>query len=179
MHTIKFGNTSITYSVTKSKRRKTSQIIVDDEGVEIKAPITKTDSEIRRMVSSKIEWIFKKQMEFEDRRNRTPAKIKPKTAQYLEERVCKMASKMGLKPSRVIVKNLKSRWGSCTKNGTITINAALAKAPLTVIDYVAVHELCHIKIRDHSWRFWSLVRRYCKNYEQQIQWLESSSRYIL
>lgn len=179
MHTIKFGNTAITYSVTKSKRRKTSQIIVDDKGVEIRTPITKTDSEIKRIVSGKLEWIFKKQLEFEDKQNRTPAKIKPKTVQYLEKRVWTMASKMDLKPPRVIVKNLKSRWGSCAKNGTIAINAALTKAPPPVIDYIVVHELCHLKIPDHSWRFWSLVSRYCKNYKQQIQWLESSSRSIL
>ena len=61
---IRFGNSTITYSIVKSKRRKTSQIIVDAKGVVVQTPLSKKDSEIKKMVSNKKEWIFKKRLEF-------------------------------------------------------------------------------------------------------------------
>ena len=177
-HSIKFGDDTITYSITKSRRRKTSAIIISDDEIEVRTPFAKTDSEIRKMVLGKMGWIVKKQLEFADRQI-THAKVEPRTVQYLEEHVWAMASKMNLKPSKVMVKSLKTRWGSCTKTGVITINAVLCKAPQSVVNYVIVHELCHLRFPDHSWRFWNLVSRHCKNYEQQVKWLGSSSKTIL
>ena len=176
MHQLTFGDTIIPYIVTKSTRRKTSEIIVSKEGVEIKTPNTKTDSEIKQLMSSKAKWIFEKQLQIASREHTIQSSVTPKTTAYLEGRVWQMASRMNLKPTRIVTKNLKSRWGSCTKNGVITINASLAQAPQAVVDYVAVHELSHLKFHDHSWRFWRLVKRYCQDYELQIKWLDSHSR---
>ena len=52
------------------------------------------------------------------------------------------------------------RWGSCTARGTITVNPFLLQAPSSCIDYVIVHELCHLSVPDHSPAFWDLVNRY-------------------
>ena len=111
---IKFGNSTITYSIVKSKRRKTSQIIVDSKGVLVQTPLSKKDSEIKRMVSNKKEWIFKKRLEFKDKR-KNKLKTKTKTIQYLEKRTWKIANQIGLVPSKVVIKKLKSRWGSADK----------------------------------------------------------------
>lgn len=169
---IKYGNSLITYTITKSKRRKTSQIIVDEKGVEVQTPITKKESEIKRMVSDKKEWIFKKQLEFSDRAKRKQIKVKTRTSSYLEKRTWKLASKMGIIPSKVVVKKLKSRWGSASKTGMIRLNEALTKTPPKIIDYVIIHELCHLKIHDHSSKFWNLLYRYDKNYKEKMSWLE-------
>lgn len=169
---VTLGNSTITYSVTKSNRWKTSEIIVDANGVEVKTPLAKKDSEIRQMVSNKKEWIFKKQLEFADRRKRGWTKSKAKTAKYLENRTWKLAAEMGVKPSKVSIKSMKTRWGSLTKSGVITLNRAIARAPPRIIDYVIIHELCHLKIPDHSSRFWSMLYAHDKKFEDKKRWLD-------
>lgn len=168
---VTFGNSIITYSVTKSNRRKTSEIIVDVNGVEIKTPLSKKDSEIKQIISNKKEWIFKKQLEFSNRKKRR-VKSKEKTAKYLEDRTWKLATRLGVKPSKVSIKNMRTRWGSSTKSGIITLNRAIARAPPRVIDYVILHELCHLKIPDHSSRFWSLLYAHDKKFEENKKWLD-------
>ena len=168
---IRFGNSTITYTISKSKRRKTSQIIVDSKGVLVQTPLSKKDSEIKKMVTNKKEWIFKKRLEFKDKR-KNKLKTKTKTIQYLEKRTWKIANQIGLIPSKVVIKKLKSRWGSADKNGVVTINKVLTKTPPRIIDYIIVHELCHLKIRDHSYRYWGLVRKYSPKYKNHVKWLE-------
>ncbi|MCV0392103.1 MAG: M48 family metallopeptidase [Nitrosopumilus sp.] len=173
---IRFGNSSITYTISKSKRRKTSQIIVDSKGVQVQTPLSKTNSEIKKMVTNKKEWIFKKRLEFQDKKNRKRVKTKTKTLEYLERRTWKLASKIGVKPSQVVVKKLKSRWGSAGKTGIITLNEVLLKTPPRIIDYVIIHELCHLKIRNHSSKFWSLLYSHDKKFQDKINWLELHSK---
>ena len=115
---IRFGNSTIAYSIVKSKRRKTSQIIVDAKGVVVQTPFSKKDSEIKKMVEGKSEWIFKKRLEFRDKRKKK-IKTKTKTGEYLEKRTWKIGNQIGIIPNKVIIKKLKSRWGSADKNGTI------------------------------------------------------------
>ena len=168
---IRFGNSTITYTISKSKRRKTSQIIVDSKGVLVQTPLSKKDSEIKKMVTNKKEWIFKKRLEYKDKR-KNKINTKEKTLEYLEKRTWKIANQIGLIPSKVVIKKLKSRWGSADKNGVVTINKVLTKTPPRIIDYIIVHELCHLKIRDHSYRYWGLVRKYSPKYKNHVKWLE-------
>lgn len=175
---VTLGNSTITYSVTKSNRWKTSEIIVDADGVEVKTPMAKKDSEIRQMVSNKKEWIFKKRLEFADKRKRGGIKSKAKTTKYLEDRTWKLAARVGVKPSKVSIKNMKTRWGSSTKSGIITLNRMIAKAPPRIIDYVIIHELCHLKIPDHSSRFWSMLYEHDKRFEDKKRWLDQHDLFI-
>jgi predicted metal-dependent hydrolase len=85
-----------------------------------------------------------------------------------------LAEKIGVKPKKIVVKNLKSRWGSAGKTGTITLNRALTKTPPRIIDYVIIHELCHLKIKGHGSKFWNLVYHYDKNFEVNIKWLTTN-----
>lgn len=173
------GFDSMTYTVTRSERRKTSQITVYSSGaVEVRVPITKRDSEIEQMVLDKKEWILRKQAEFSERRKGKKAQA-ARTRDYLEERTWQIASKMDAKPSKIMIKSLRSRWGSCTKNGVINLNSAVLKMPPPVIDYVIVHELCHLKVRDHSPQFWELVRKHSPQYKKRIKWLESNAELVL
>ena len=174
-----FGNSTITYTVTRSNRIKTSEIIVDEKGIEVKVPLAKNGHEIRQMVSGKRRWILKKLLEFEDMANKKPPKVKPKTAKYLEESTLKWASKIGVEPSKIIVKNLKSRWGSATKSGVVTLNIEISRAPPEIIDYIIIHELCHLKIPDHSRLFWDLVYTYDGDFESKKRWLEHNFERLL
>ena len=95
-----------------------------------------------------------------------------KSSKLFETRISKISKKLKLKPRKIIIKNLKDRWGSATSDSTINLNMNLIKAPSSVIDYVILHELCHLKIKGHSYKFWQMVKRYMPNYEDQKRWLE-------
>ena len=95
-----------------------------------------------------------------------------KSSQIFSRHLNKISKKLKLKPRKIIIKNLKDRWGSATSDDTINLNMNLIKAPRSVIDYVILHELCHLKIKGHSYKFWQMVRRYMPNYDEQKRWLE-------
>nr|WP_255259871.1 M48 family metallopeptidase [Lentibacillus sp. CBA3610] len=63
------------------------------------------------------------------------------------------------------------RWGTCTPDGYIYINWRLIMAPLRVFDYVIVHELTHLKIKDHSPAFWKIVKSILPDFEERKEWL--------
>ena len=65
------------------------------------------------------------------------------------------------------------RWGSCTRSGTILLNLALVKAPVTCIDYVVMHELCHLKEPNHGPGFFRLLSRFMPDWESRKERLES------
>ncbi len=75
-------------------------------------------------------------------------------------------NKTGLNPNKISFKKMKTRWGSCSSNKNISINILLAKYDKSIIDYVILHELCHLKEMNHSYKFWHLVEKYMQNYKQ-------------
>lgn len=178
---IRFGKSTIQYGIIKSKRRKTSEIRVDENGVEIRTPFHKKNSEIREIVKEKSKWIYKKQIEYKQQKKiRKNLRFKTKLRDtYLEKRTQKIASKIGIKPSKIVVKLLKNRWGSATEKRVINLNSQLLKAPKDVIDYIIIHELCHLKIKNHSFRYWGLVRKFMPNYIEKKDWLEKNGKHIL
>lgn len=82
------------------------------------------------------------------------------------------AKKYNLHPRHIKIKTQKSRWGSCGIHNDININWLLILAPPEVMEYVVVHELCHIKERNHSARFWQLVEAHLPDYKKQRNWLK-------
>jgi predicted metal-dependent hydrolase len=82
------------------------------------------------------------------------------------------AGKFQLYPRFIRVKTQKSRWGSCGIHNDININWLLILAPPQVMEYVVVHEICHIKERNHSARFWDLVEAHLPEYKTQRLWLK-------
>jgi len=87
------------------------------------------------------------------------------------ERVKHYAALHGLMPKQVKVNSAKTRWGSCSADGTINFTWRLVMAPLDVIDYVVLHELAHLKIKNHSPRFWKLVESLCPDFKRHRKWL--------
>lgn len=73
---------------------------------------------------------------------------------------------VGIKPNKYRIKKLKTAWGTCTSNKNITINSSLMKYDRTVIQYVVLHEICHLKYMNHSKDFWNMVKQYMGNYEE-------------
>ena len=76
---------------------------------------------------------------------------------HLASRVEHYAPQLGVRPSRVAIRGQRSRWGSCSGKGTVSLNWRLMMVPGELVDYVVVHELCHLRHMDHSPRFWAMV----------------------
>jgi hypothetical protein len=84
---------------------------------------------------------------------------------YLPERVYKLADKYNFKVNNISVRNQKTRWGSCSARGNLSFNFNLVQYKKEIIDYVIVHELCHLKEMNHSIKFWLLVEKICPDYK--------------
>jgi len=91
---------------------------------------------------------------------------------YLSSRTKQLSEKIGLSPTSITVKTYKARWGSCSINAEIQFNWKLMLAPPAIIDYVIIHELCHIKQHNHSPAFWRLVERYYPDFKAARLWLK-------
>lgn len=73
---------------------------------------------------------------------------------------------VGIRPNKYRIKKIKTAWGTCTSNKNITINSELMKYDREVIQYVVLHEICHLKYMNHSKDFWSMVEKYMRNYKE-------------
>lgn len=82
------------------------------------------------------------------------------------------ARRHGLFPREIRIKQMKTRWGSCGPRHDINLNWLLAFSPPSVLEYVVVHELCHIRHRDHSAHFWGLVAEHLPGWMHERQWLK-------
>lgn len=71
-----------------------------------------------------------------------------------------------------MVSELKYRWGSCTPNDSLNFNWKLIKAPMSVIDYVIVHELAHLMKQNHTARFWNIAQAQAPGYVKAKEWLK-------
>lgn len=79
---------------------------------------------------------------------------------------------IGVQPGRIAIRDQKSRWGSCSSKGNLNFNWKLIMAPPQVLDYVVIHELCHLLEFNHSPRFWQLVYDRMPDYEAWKKWLK-------
>ena len=80
--------------------------------------------------------------------------------------------------SRIFIKNQKSRWGSCSSARNLNFNWRLMMAPLPILDYVVVHELCHLKQMNHSKEFWAEVEKILPDYKERKKWLDENGRLL-
>lgn len=105
--------------------------------------------------------------------------MKRRSLVFYQQRAQMWANKMHLQFSEIKVKTLKSRWGSCSSKRVITFNSALLKAPLTIQDYVIVHELSHLIHMNHSEQFWQVVSSYYPSHKQARSWLRNHGSQLL
>jgi predicted metal-dependent hydrolase len=91
----------------------------------------------------------------------------------LNERLEHFCRITGLKFRAMRLKEQKTRWGSCSKDGNLNFNWKLIMAPLWVVDYVVLHEVSHLRHLNHSKDFWSLVTHYMPDYKKAQEWLKN------
>ena len=96
----------------------------------------------------------------------------------MQEKTLEYAKRLDCYPGPVAVKGYRSRWGCCFADGRIIYNWRLIMAPVRVIDYVIVHELAHLKQRNHSKRFYNEVGSVVPDYKDQRQWLRHNGHHL-
>tara|TARA_Y100000385_G_scaffold271608_1_gene311700 strand:+ start:82 stop:777 length:696 start_codon:yes stop_codon:yes gene_type:complete len=96
--------------------------------------------------------------------SRALEKLKEKTKRY--------ATILGVTPQSVDVKEYKSRWGSCSSSGDVTYNWRIIISPHHIVDYIVVHELCHLLEHNHGPKYWKHVQSVVPNYKECREWLK-------
>ena len=97
---------------------------------------------------------------------------KQHASQVIKGRAAILAQNNGYATSKIRITSAKTRWGSCGPRGSLNFTWRLVMAPEDVIDYVVVHELVHLRIRNHSRKYWEAVRRFMPDYQICLKWLK-------
>ena len=113
-----------------------------------------SDLAITKQVKKQLEAYFKQQAE-----------------KLIIERLEVISERTSLTPTKVNIRQYRARWGSCNNRGEVSFNYFLMMTPLFVIDYVIIHELCHLEFLNHSKSFWQLVEQHSPDYQKAKQWL--------
>ena len=92
----------------------------------------------------------------------------------LPGRTWELAAETGVEVKQVTVRNQRSRWGSCSSGGVISLNWRLVQTPYSVRDYIIYHELMHLREMNHSTRFWARVEEVCPTWQEAERWLKQN-----
>jgi hypothetical protein len=97
--------------------------------------------------------------------------LKREARKSLDARTTNFAARLGIKPSRITVRDTASRWGSCSSGRSLSFSWRLILAPQFVLDYVVAHEVAHLREMNHGKRFWALLGELVGDYEKPQLWL--------
>lgn len=103
-------------------------------------------------------------------------RYKEKALNIISNRIDKYLELFDFKPQEIKVRDQKIRWGSCTKDEKLIFNWRIVMAPISLIDYVIVHELCHLEKPTHSANYWDRVESLFPNYKRCKDWLRMNGR---
>jgi len=103
---------------------------------------------------------------------------KARALKVLNERVNLFAAQHGLHYEKIRITSARTRWGSCSSLGTLSFTWRLVMAPLDVLDYVVIHELAHLKIKNHSALFWAELARLMPAYKSSRVWLKKNGCFL-
>lgn len=177
------------YTIIKSLRKSCSITVERDGTVTIRAPFFMSEKKILEIIEERKEWIEKAQKRIANRTERlnslTPItsdeidSLKAGAKPIIEEKVRLFADKIGVKYGKITIRNQKTRYGSCTAKGNLNFNCLIMLMPEEIIDYVIVHELCHLKQMNHSRRFWNEVESILPDYKERRKWLKPNGNILI
>lgn len=164
---------TIEYSIKESKLAQRMRVAVYADGDVVATKPIKTSPDIlRNFIESKKHWIAKK---LEQRKIQIVPELKENSRihflknkiearEFVKAKLDKWSKKLELEYAGFKVKQLKSRWGSCSSKKELSFNYKILFLPEIMQDYIVVHELCHLKEMNHSKKFWALVENLLPNY---------------
>ena len=100
--------------------------------------------------------------------------LREEAGREFARRASEKAGRLGRPYRRIVVRDPRTRWGSCSLNGDLAFSWRLVMAPEEVLDYVVAHEVAHLKVMNHSRRFWSVVETLCADVEASRGWLRTN-----
>ena len=182
MMKMKIGEYNV--EVRRSKRKSAAIKITADMQIVVYVPLYVSDNEIERMVISKSKWIDEHMLKVQstiDERSKLEKitfeqlkELEDQAVEYIPKRVKYYAEKENFIYNKITIKNLVSRWGSCSTKGNLNFNCLLMLTPDYVIDYIVVHELCHLREMNHSEKFWAEVEKIMPDYQRAELWLKQN-----
>lgn len=167
--------TEIPYEVIRSSRRTAAIEVSRSLTVTVRAPYLMSDAKIAEFVEKCEPWI-KRTLEKQRQRaeNDLPSPdsaeidtLKIKAKEILPKKLKYYSELTGLYPASVKVTGARTRFGSCSGKNAVCFSYLLMRYPDEAVDYVVLHELCHIKHHNHSKHFWALVEKYMPDYKQR------------
>jgi len=177
-------SSQISYQIIRSSRKTMSLEIKADGSVVVRAPLRLSEAKIQKFVEEKQEWILKnlEKIQKRDAQKENVQKLSALERQHLQNKACVViprrvayyAEKLGVSYGKITLRQQKTRWGSCSSEKNLNFNWKLILAPPEVLDYVVVHELCHLKEMNHSKAFWDEVGKVMPEYETYKLWLKEN-----
>lgn len=169
--------------VKRAKRKSISLRVLRDGSISIGCPWLCSRAELEALLRQKAQRIN----EMRSAQEKLPSKLteaelnelKKLAREDMTRRTEHYAKLLGLTYGRIAIRAQKSRWGSCSSKKNLNFNCLLELCPEEVLDYVAVHELCHLKEMNHSPRFWQLVEGVYPDYARCRDWLKKNGGEIM
>jgi predicted metal-dependent hydrolase len=151
------------YRLVRSRRKTLSLIIHEDQSLEVRCPQKLPRAQIDQFVREKAGWIERKRSESSQARQIGP--LQPDMHRLAGTALAQdvknaLAHFEGPQPAKVLIRDLSSRWGSCSSKGTVSLNSRCYSLPLDLREYVIYHELCHLVFLNHGAQFWNLLHGY-------------------
>ena len=162
------------FTVIKSKRKTMAIEVNSDCNVIVRVPLRCTDKCAKEFAESKHEWIVRAVQKQKERQQGKviPNKeliieLKKKAEEILPDRVRYFAAIMGVEPTAIKITSAKKRFGSCNSKNSLYFSYMLMLYPQEAIDYVVVHELAHIKHKNHQTDFYNEIKKILPDYKQR------------
>lgn len=163
---IALQNKNITYTLRKSQRARRMRLAVYCDGaVVVTTPFDLQETVVERFIREKSRWLLSKIDFFKQFKGQVItryswqdySKYKDEALRFVIERIDRLNGIYKFNFNKINIRNQKTRWGSCSKKGNLNFNYKIAFLPSRLVDYIIVHELCHLKEFNHSKKFWNLV----------------------
>jgi predicted metal-dependent hydrolase len=163
------------YVLLRSNRKTLALEVTRDCRVLVRAPLRLSQARIDAFVDSHADWIAKHLVRQQQRAEQCPpaptpeeiAALKVKAASILPEKVAYWSQKTGFVPTDVKITTAHKRYGSCSPKNSLCFSCFLMNCPEAAIDLVVVHELCHIKEKNHGPRFYALLAQFLPDYKER------------
>lgn len=180
------------YTLIRSNRKSCAISISLDGQITVRVPLRISDRDIRHLLTDRQNWIITKYLDLQKKQAQKPVsdltdsqraaltqRYIAAAREYFPKRAAYFRQFTGGTYNRITIRDQKTRWGSCSARGTLSFNWRLMLAPPAILDYVVVHELCHLTHMNHSPAFWQAVEAVYPDYREARKWLKEHGQELV